>query len=90
MFGVDGLGFRFQGSRYANDTNDGESHGKENGNEMETRVIQGLYRDPSMQIIPTLGTKSANITYIELFPTANVFIGYSASCVLPVVRVIRL
>ena len=26
-------------------------------NEMETGVIKGLYRDPSIQIIPTLGPK---------------------------------
>ena len=26
-------------------------------NEMETGVIKGLYRDPSIQIIPTLGAK---------------------------------
>ena len=26
-------------------------------NEMETGIIQGLYRDPSIQIIPTLGPK---------------------------------
>ena len=26
-------------------------------NEMETGVIKGLYRDPSIQIMPTLGPK---------------------------------
>ena len=26
-------------------------------NQMETAVIKGLYRDPSMQVIPTLGFK---------------------------------
>ena len=36
-------------------------------NEMEGGVINGLYRDPSIQLIPTLGLKSVNITRMGLF-----------------------
>ena len=34
-------------------------------NKMEASVERGLYRDPGIQIIPTLGPKTVNINYIS-------------------------
>ena len=50
-------------------------------NDMQTVVIKGLHRDPSIQGIPTLGLKSVNITYIGLFgsPYAPVKLTVSTS-----------
>ena len=42
-------------------------------NEMETVVLKGgLYRDPRMQIIPSLGPKTVNITYLGLFGSLGI------------------
>ena len=40
---------------------------KKMDNEMEIGVIKMLYRDPSIEIIPPLGPKVCNSTYIGLF-----------------------
>ena len=40
---------------------------KNTENQTETGVIRGLYRDPGIQIIPTLGPEIYNPTYMGLF-----------------------
>ena len=52
-------------------------------NAMETVVIGGLYRDPSIQIVPTLGPKSVNITSTWLFWSLGLNLSLIFTCRCP-------